>query len=195
MIKINLLPFRSARKKENIRRQVSIFVGLVGLVLSAMAYYGFLWSREIATLEEKVNVVEAETDIHHVTIRKVKKYEKKLDVVKTKRGVIQKLELGRSGPVKIMDAMTQCVVRNRMWLKSMEDKEGALNIKGVAVDNATIAQFMKNLGKSKFFSDVNLNSSKQVEIDKNLKFKKFIISCKALNPDMPDISTQAAAKR
>ena len=38
MIRINLLPFRSARKKENIRRQLSIF--LLSLILAVVAIFG-----------------------------------------------------------------------------------------------------------------------------------------------------------
>ncbi len=194
MIKINLLPFRTARKKENIRRQVSIFLGLVVLVLSALLFVWDSMSGELKTLNTDIKTVKAELATHAETIRKVEEYKKKLTIVRTKKGVIQKLELERSGPIRIMDAMTQCVVRTRMWLKSMEDKEGVLNIQGVAVDNATIARFMKNLDKSKYFSNVDLTSSKQVKIDKKLKFKEFLVKCRAVNPDLANVSIQAASK-
>ncbi|MBW2645850.1 MAG: PilN domain-containing protein [Deltaproteobacteria bacterium] len=194
MIKINLLPFRTARKKENIRRQVSIFLGLVVLVLSALLFVWDSMSRKIGTLNTDIKTVKAELATYEETIRKVKEYKKKLKTVNTKKGVIKKLELERSGPIRIMDAMTQCVVRNRMWLKSMEDKEGFLNIKGVSVDNATIARFMKNLDKSKYFGNVDLTSSKQVKIDKKLKFKEFVVKCKTVNPDLVNVSIQSASK-
>lgn len=194
MIRINLLPFRTARKKENIRRQVSIFLGLVVLVLSAFLFVWDSMSGEIKKLNTDIKTVKAELATHAETIRKVEEYKKKLKIVNTKKGVIQKLELERSGPIRIMDAMTQCVVRNRMWLKRMEDKEGFLNIKGVAVDNATIARFMKNLDKSKYFSNVDLTSSKQVKIDKKLKFKEFLVRCRTINPDLANVSMQAASK-
>jgi type IV pilus assembly protein PilN len=194
MIKINLLPFRTARKKENIRQQVSIFLGLVVLVLSALLFVWNAMSRNIETLNTDIKTVKAELATHEETIRKVEEYKKKLKVVNTKKGVIQKLELERSGPIRIMDAMTQCVVRNRMWLESMEDKDGTLNIQGVAVDNATIARFMKNLDTSKYFKNVDLTSSKQVKIDNKLKFKQFLVNCIAVNPDLANVSIQTASK-
>ena len=194
MIKINLLPFRTARKKENIRRQVSIFLGLVVLVLCILLFVWNSMSRKIETLNTDIKTVKAELATHAETIRKVEEYKKKLKIVNTKKGVIQKLELERSGPIRIMDAMTQCVVRTRMWLKSMEDKDGILNIQGVAVDNATIARFMKNLDKSKYFNNVDLTSSKQVKIDKKLKFKEFLVKCETVNPDLAHVSIQAASK-
>ena len=42
MIRINLLPFRAARKKENIRRQVSIFLLSLAFLLIILFYYN--WS-------------------------------------------------------------------------------------------------------------------------------------------------------
>ncbi|RLB32469.1 MAG: pilus assembly protein PilN, partial [Deltaproteobacteria bacterium] len=38
MIRINLLPFRAARKKENIKRQISIFVLTTLFAFAAMGY-------------------------------------------------------------------------------------------------------------------------------------------------------------
>ena len=60
MIKINLLPYRIARKKENIRRQVSIFFGLVVLALTCMLYAWISLSREIAALDKDVKAAKAE---------------------------------------------------------------------------------------------------------------------------------------
>jgi type IV pilus assembly protein PilN len=39
MIRINLLPFRAARKKENIRRQISIYVLSVAFLFIVMIYF------------------------------------------------------------------------------------------------------------------------------------------------------------
>jgi type IV pilus assembly protein PilN len=36
MIRINLLPFRAARKRENIRRQISVYIGIVILTLAVI---------------------------------------------------------------------------------------------------------------------------------------------------------------
>ena len=53
MIRINLLPFRAARKKENIRRQVSYYFGCVMLAVFVMIY-AFLQVRgELNSLKEE----------------------------------------------------------------------------------------------------------------------------------------------
>jgi type IV pilus assembly protein PilN len=194
MIKINLLPYRIARRKENIRRQVSVFFGLVVLALTCMLYAWISLSREIAALEKDVKAAKAELLTYQVTIRKAKEHQKTIERVKNKMEVIKKLEAERSGPVRILDAMTQCVVAKRMWLKSMAEEKGSLTIKGIAVDNATIARFMNNLEKSVYFTAVDLESSKQTLIDNKLKFKEFLINCTPINSDVSNRGTQSAAK-
>jgi type IV pilus assembly protein PilN len=194
MIKINLLPYRIARKKENIRRQVSIFFGLVVLALTCILYAWISLSREIAALDKDVNVAKAELLTYQETIRKAKEHKKTIERVKNKMQVIKKLEAERTGPVRIMDAMTQCVVAKRMWLKSIAEEKGSLAIKGIAVDNATVARFMNNLEKSVYFTAVDLQSSKQTSINNNLKFKEFLINCTPVNPDFPEGGTQPADK-
>ena len=54
MIRINLLPFRSDRKKENIRRQLSIFV--LSLILAVVAIFGinFFLSSQIDDLGRRI---------------------------------------------------------------------------------------------------------------------------------------------
>ena len=57
MIRINLLPFRSTRKKENIRRQLSIFV--LSLILAVVAYFSFWaggWMRRDQGLAREMKI-------------------------------------------------------------------------------------------------------------------------------------------
>ena len=53
MIRINLLPFRAARKKENIKRQITVFILVVVLFLVGMAY-------TFVTLNDKISDLNAE---------------------------------------------------------------------------------------------------------------------------------------
>ncbi len=50
MIRINLLPFRAARKRENIRQQISVYIGIVVLTLLVI---GFLSIQKISQASDK----------------------------------------------------------------------------------------------------------------------------------------------
>ena len=52
MIRINLLPFRAARKQENIRRQITIFGTSVLMVVLALIYFNGTMNDKIRGLED-----------------------------------------------------------------------------------------------------------------------------------------------
>ena len=60
MIRINLLPFRAARKKENIRRQVSIFVLSLVFLLIIFFYYNFSLSNKVDSLNANIKNTKTE---------------------------------------------------------------------------------------------------------------------------------------
>lgn len=176
MIRINLLPVRAARKKENIRRQVSVFSLSVVFVLLVIVYFWISMGQTISEL--RVNIERAQKDLtrYQATVREANKIKSDLQKLEQKLAVIGKLEENRSGPVRLMDGLTRLVIPDKMWLTSLSGTEGQMTFTGVATDNKTVADFMTNLEKSTFFGVVNLISSKQVNVQ-DKKFKEFTITC------------------
>ena len=76
MIRINLLPFRAARKKENIRRQISLFLLLGVFLLLAMGYFYFDLNRQLGSLAEEKDQKQKELEnyaLKGVTIGDIQK--------------------------------------------------------------------------------------------------------------------------
>ena len=61
MIRINLLPFRTDRKKENIRRQVSIFLLSLAFMLIILFYFNFSLNSKIDKLNS--NIKDTKSDL------------------------------------------------------------------------------------------------------------------------------------
>jgi type IV pilus assembly protein PilN len=176
MIRINLLPFRAARKKENIRRQISIFVLSFGLVLIVLFYYNIHLGGKIKHLKTTVDETKQELAKYKKITDKIEDIKKKLAVLEKKTGVIQKLERNRFEPVELLDTMSTKIIAKRMWFTSFVAKSDNVNINGVALDNKTVADFMTRLEGTGLFSTVQLKSiSKQTIKSSNLK--KFQILC------------------
>ena len=53
MIRINLLPFRAARKKENIKRQITVYGLVIVLLITVMAYYFLQLNSTLTNLKDK----------------------------------------------------------------------------------------------------------------------------------------------
>ncbi len=179
MIRINLLPFRAARRKENIRRQISIFLLSFIFTFIALFYYQMQLNLQLGELKTEAEDVKNRLKVFRKKSREVDNIKQALDTLHKKINVIKALELNRREPVRLMDAMTGMVIPKRMWFTDFAFNNDAVVIKGNALDNKTVADFMTRLEKSGFFSTVNLTTLKQVTIQK-VNVKGFEISCEKI---------------
>ena len=176
MIRINLLPFRIERKKENVRRQVSLFLLSLILVLVVLVYYNFVLSSRVNNLKDSISDTKSELQRYNEINQEIARIKQNLETLRKKLAVIEKLESDRHAPVRLMDTLTQVLVAKRMWFTKLEVKETTVNIKGIALDNKTVADFMVRLQNSGLFSNVNLNTLKREAVQKT-NLKSFEITC------------------
>lgn len=194
MIRINLLPFRAARKKENIRRQVTIVLLSLFLVISVMLYFNISLKNKIEALDAKLESTKKQIALVEKQAKEVDRIKKEFDKLKKKIQVIKNLETNRKASVRLLDNMTKMVVEKtsiseldesegkdikpekRLWFTNFSAKGNNINIKGIALDNKTVADFMTRLEISGNYKSVNLKTLKQQKVNK-LKLKSFEITC------------------
>jgi type IV pilus assembly protein PilN len=176
MIRINLLPFRAARKKENIRRQVSIFLLSLVLVVIVAAWFNYLLSGKIKSIEDKIKDTKTQVDKYNKINHEIAQIKKKLDILNKKIKVIESLDLTRKAPLELLVNMSDLVVEKQMWFTDLKEKSGQIKVVGIALDNPTIAAFMTRLESSGKYVGVRLLSISQNTSVKGLKLKKFNIS-------------------
>lgn len=176
MIRINLLPFRAARKKENIRRQASIFFLSLFLVVIVLVYYHISLGSKISSLKAKIETTKKEVAKYEKINKEIALLKNKLGILKKKTSVIESLEKNRFEPVRLLDTMSLKVIAKRMWFKSFKSIDKTVEIEGLALDNKTVADFMTRLQGSGLFSAVRLKTIKKIKI-KDSDLKSFQISC------------------
>ena len=176
MIRINLLPYRAARSKENIRKQVSI--GVLSFVLLVVVLIGFNihLGSEKNKKTEKLEGLKKEVKIYKAKADEVEKIKKKLALLEKQIEIVNQLDTMREYPPKLLEKMTEMVVQDRMQLKRFVADAKTVSINGIAMDNETIAEFMTRLERSALFSSVSLKSSKKVSRF-GLSMKLFDIKC------------------
>ena len=194
MIKINLIPFRDIEKKENVRRQVTIAILSVILVMMAMAYYHIRLNNTIVDMTAKIEGTKIELAAAEKEAKEVDKIKQELNKLNTKIQVIKTIETNRKASIKLLDHMTKMVDEQtsavesgtspdeigkpvkRLWFTSFQANGPNLNINGIALDNKTVADFMTRLEVSKIYNNVTLNTLKKESIN-NLNLKSFVITC------------------
>ena len=200
MIRINLLPFRAARKKENIRRQVSIFLLSLAFMLIILFYFNFSLGSKIDDLNNKIKDTKTDLAKYEKINKEIAQIKKKLSNLKKKMAVMDTLEANRFAPVRLMDTMTQVIVPKRMWFTNLQSKGNKVDISGVALDNTTVADFMVRLENSGLFQEVDLKTLRRSKSKKGTlsKFKTFKVDCvkkPVINPENQKNSEKAKAKK
>ncbi|MFC1532360.1 PilN domain-containing protein [Thermodesulfobacteriota bacterium] len=178
MIKINLLPFRAARKRENIRRQITIYALVVVLSVSVIGYYFIMLTSKVSDLKEEEKKVTAELATFKKELDEIKLLDNKIKEIRTKLNVIKELEKGKTGPILLLSEIADAVPKDKLWLKSLKESKGSLSLTGTAMDNETVSLFMENLKKKEHITTVDLQSAVLREIQQyRLKVSDFAITC------------------
>lgn len=195
MIRINLLPFRIARKKENIRKQISIFFLLILLTAVALFWYTQIVNKQILTIKGKTEQVNHQISKYKEKAQRVAKIKKDLKILEEKLKIVSSLKKQRKKQFILFDGMTGLIIPERMWLESFKTDANSVTIKGVAFDNPTIAEFMKKLEKSPLFSKVNLKTAKMKKFKNDVRLKSFELLCLKEKPKEEGKETTKQGKK
>ncbi|MBN2062955.1 MAG: PilN domain-containing protein [Deltaproteobacteria bacterium] len=187
MIRINLLPFRAARKRENIRRQISIYVLVVILTLVVIGWQFWTINRQLFEVQQEKSNAVHELESYKKTLEEIKILEGKIKEIKTKLGVISDLEKGKAGPVLLLDAIATAVPKDKLWLTELKETKGTLSLSGTAMDNETVALFMDNLKQSEQIATVELQGTTLKELAQyRLKVTDFSLECTTVSLKQPE---------
>ena len=189
MIRINLLPFRAARRKENIRRQTSVFFLSFIFIGITLFYFQQVLVDKINELNKQKDTVTNRLKIERQAANEVDKIKKELEVLELKMNGIKTVKLLRREPVQLLDTMTQVVIPKRMWFTNMTANGQTIGIRGVAMDQKTVADFMTRLEATGLFSSVNLATLKHVDMQ-GLGLKTFEVTCDKIQLNPPDESKE-----
>lgn len=163
MIKINLLPTKKAKRvKKEAEIQYQLFVGLAAILVSTLIC-GYLWfsiNNKINRFEtEKINAEGRLNDLKN-KVKEVENYEKDKKVLEDKNRVIGQLQKNKQGPVRLLDEIAKNTP-SRVWLVSLSEQGGMLDIDGKALTNIDIVEYINNLRTSQYFTDLQLIESRQ----------------------------------
>ncbi len=177
MIRINLLPYRAARKKENIRIQVNVFLGSILIVILLVGWYNSYLNGRIKDLETEITSTKEQVAKYKKINEEIAEIKKKLEILDRKIKVIQSLEADRKAPVQNLDSLYNLLVEKRMWYTEIEERGDTFKLSGIAIDNHTVADYMTRLEKSERFQNIQLASIKQQMLkEKELKLKQFEVN-------------------
>ncbi len=175
MIKINLLGEEVVADHSGILILFGYVASMVVFLLAFVFMYSSV-SGNITDLEGQAQLLEAQLNKLKVVTKEVKELEVKRAELRDKLAVIAKLKRSKAGPVRVMDDLNKALPE-RAWLVDVKEREGSLLINGMALDDQTIATFMRGLEESDYFGNVDLVQSRKV-MWKGAKISEFSLEAK-----------------
>jgi type IV pilus assembly protein PilN len=208
MIRINLLPVKAAKRREQGQRQ--LLVGVVAITLSLVGIIVFH-----GTQVAHINDLRSQNAELTRAIARLKAEIGDYDVIKAQRDelirqrdAIKRLQANRSGPVwllrELSDILTpgrgptfnkeqyeELIKRDptkafnpnwdtrRAWILSYTETDHNVKIHGAAKSDEDVAEFLKRLKQSAFFSDVNWQQTvPNVDSRLNVAYVTFDLTCR-----------------
>ena len=190
MIRINLLPVKELKAEEVRRRELTIGSSSLAVTIALiLTVYGYQW-RQASGLETELDELRKELQVLNLKAKEVGELQKKVKEFEGKNKVIEDINKKKSGPVRVMESLSMATP-GALWLTEFRESGGNLTITGVAMDNQTIAEFLKALAAHPYFTNTELVETTQNQ-QVNMPPRRF--SIKSRLTYQPKVPTAAAEK-
>jgi len=156
MARINLLPWREERRKEQLRQFLSMLGLSVFMMVLVILAVHLQYSRMISAQESRNNFLKNEITAVEKQIREINTLAKEKKRLLARMEVIQQLQRNRPGIVHLFEEMVK-VIPEGAHIKSLEQKGKKLTINGIAQSNARVSAYMRNIDGSPWLTRPQLN--------------------------------------
>ncbi len=184
MAKINLLPWRDARRKE-LQRQFYMTMGMfVALTLFVGVLAHVVNAQRIKYQQSRNQTIEIEIVKLDKKIEEIKRLEKEKERLKARINAIERLQGNRPLIVRLFDEMV-ISLPDGVSLIAVTQEGKAITINGVAQSNARVSSFMRKLDASEWLGDPQLEVI-EAKNDEGQRVSNFTMRFNQVIPDASD---------
>jgi type IV pilus assembly protein PilN len=179
MIRINLLPWREARRKAR-NLQFYILMGMVaGLAASIVLLVHGYYATRISTQTERNRFLKDENTKLDKEIEEIKKLKEEIQALLSRKQVIETLQADRAQTVYLLEQLVR-QTPDGIYLKSIRQTGPKVNLTGYAQSNARVSTLMRNLEASPYLENpdlveikvANVNNKRLSEFNMNVSIRR-----------------------
>ena len=176
MAKINLLPWRDERRKQQ-QKQFNSMLGLAVLVGLFIAVIGYLYYQgQVSGQMQRNDLLRQEIASVKKINEEIAELEKRRDSLLSRKKIIEELQGLRYEMVKLFTTLAQTIADGTQ-ITNIKQNGADLTIEGRAQSNARVSNFMKNIMKSPILSNPELTVIEAKGTDRSLPYE-FIMNAK-----------------
>jgi len=179
MIRINLLPWREARRKAR-NLQFYILMGMVaGLAASIVLLVHGYYATRISTQTDRNRFLKDENTKLDKEIEEIKKLKEEIQALLSRKQVIETLQADRAQTVYLLEQLVR-QTPDGIYLKSIRQTGPKVNLTGYAQSNARVSTLMRNLEASPYLENpdlveikaANVNNKRLSEFNMNVSIRR-----------------------
>jgi type IV pilus assembly protein PilN len=173
MIRINLLPIREISAEVTRRRD--LIVGATTLVVTLVVIAGVYFSQasHLSSLQKQLAELRKENEMLNTQVKEVGELQNKIKELKSKTQVLEDLNRKKVGPVRVLESLA-AATPSGLWITEYRESGNDVSITGMAMDNQTVADFLRALSTFAYFRGVELVETTQAD-EKTGAYKRFAI--------------------
>ena len=185
MARINLLPWRTDRRKQREREFYMLLIAsAVSGVFALLVLVGWMGAR-IDNQQERNTYLQTEIKSLDKQIEEIKELDKTRSQLLTRKQIIEQLQSNRAQMVHLFDEMVK-TIPDGVRLTSMKQAGDVLTLEGVAESNARVASYMRNIDNSPWMGRTDLrkieNKAGGKDVDKKAPYV-FSLDVKLRKPE------------
>ncbi len=174
MIRINLLPWREARRKAH-NLQFFILMGMVaGLAASIVLLVHGYYATRISTQTERNRFLKDENAKLDKEIEEIKKLKEEIQALLSRKQVIETLQGDRAQTVYLLEQLVR-QTPDGVYLKSIRQSGAKVNLTGYAQSNARVSTLMRNFEASPYLENPDLVEIKVANVN-NKRLSEFMMN-------------------
>lgn len=189
MIRINLLPVREISAEVGRRQELMIAGIALALTVALIAGLYLSQAHKKSKLVSDVAGLKKEIETLEVQLKEIGNLQKDVKALEEKLKIIDSLSKKKAGPVRVMESLSASLPA-RLWLTEFREAGGNVSISGLAIDNQTVADFLRALSSHPYFNNVDLVETTQVD-QEGIPLKRFSIRSQLLYQPPPPKGTAA----
>ena len=156
MTRLNLLPWRQLRRKEQDRQLLSIGIGAAILMLLILFYVYLNVNSRIDQQNKRNQYLTTQINMLDAQIRDIRQLKKERQALIARMRVIQQLQADRTQIVHVFDSLARRLPQG-IYLTKLVQNGTKITISGVAQSNERVSEFMRNLDASNWFGKPDLD--------------------------------------
>lgn len=190
MAKINLLPWRTERRKLREREFFMMLGGAAVAAVLAVALWVFWMNARLDNQDSRNAFMADQIKQLDDKLTEIKRLEETKSKLLARKQIIEQLQANRSQMVHLFDELVK-TIPDGVRLTSMKQDGDSLTLAGVAQSNASVATYMRNLDASPWLKRSDLQQTEAKGSDKRDRFE-FGLVVKLTSPEEKEKERAAA---